>query len=102
MAALYPNSNSIYIGDFGHGLTSPFQMHYIIGPSDFIEECKKWSSIYEKDFDSYLMETACALIREGEILRLEKKHRKIYRERRERMGEFTSQNIWKANSINHA
>ena len=84
--AQFPNNQTITVGQFGDGLPSLFHLNYIIGPSDFIAECKKLSCIYEEALDPFLLETACTLIEEGEILRIERKHRKIYRERRERLG----------------
>ncbi|WP_322970179.1 PLP-dependent aminotransferase family protein [Faecalibacter sp. LW9] len=84
--AQFPNDQTITLGQIGDGLPSLFHLNYIVGPSDFIVECKKLSSIYEEALDPFLLETASTLIKEGELLRIERKHRKIYRERRERLG----------------
>lgn len=88
--------NAIYIGDFGQILTPAYQFNFIIGPSDFIAECKKLSTIYNQGIDSYILQTIGTLISEGEISRITKKHRKIYRERRELMGNLLLQYFGKA------
>lgn len=86
IASTYPNSSLIHLSDFGQELTSSFNISFIIASSNFIKECKKLTPIYDKKIDPFVLKSISYFLNEGEMLRIEKKHRKIYRERREHIG----------------
>lgn len=92
-AASSPNGNTIYISDFGNELNKTFQFCYLIGPTNFIQEAKKRSITLEQPLDPYVLQTAVELIKEGEINRILKKHRKIYFERRNYLGNIILQHL---------
>jgi len=77
------DGNSIYLGNFGSELAPGYRLSFVIGPTDFINEAKKQMHVYDSLIDPLVTQTLGELIYEGEISRILKKHRKIYREKRD-------------------
>ena len=77
------DGNIIYTCAFGDELPPGFRLNFVIGPTDFISECKKQKVIYESLDDPLMMQTIGEMIAEGELFKTLKKHRKIYREKRD-------------------
>ena len=71
----------LYLGTFGGFLNSGFQMNFIIGPKDFLEEGKKYLNIFGKP--NFMMEQALGeIIHQGDILRYQRKFRRVSNERK--------------------
>ncbi|QTV05275.1 aminotransferase-like domain-containing protein [Faecalibacter bovis] len=77
------DGNIIYTSVFGKHLPSGFQLSYIIAPSDFITELKKQLYVYDSFGDPLIEQTLAEMITEGEISKNLKKHRNIYKEKRD-------------------
>lgn len=77
------NQRVIYVGSFGRSLPSGFGYGFISGPSEFIKELEKHQNILESGIDAIKEQVLADWIREGEVHRLSKKNKKIYRERRD-------------------
>lgn len=72
----------VYLGTFGGFLNVGFQMNFIIGPKDFLEEGKKYLSIFGKP--NFMLEQALGeIIHQGDIHRYQRKFRKVINERKE-------------------
>lgn len=72
----------VYLGAFGGFLDAGFQMNFIIGPKDFLEEGKKYLSIFGKP--NFMLEQALGeIIHQGDIHRYQRKFRKVNNERKE-------------------
>ncbi|MFH6995557.1 PLP-dependent aminotransferase family protein [Flavobacterium sp. FlaQc-48] len=83
LAAFDSNQKVIYIGSFGRLLPSGFSYGFITAPPEFIEELEKYQNILEPGIDVIKEQVLTECITEGEVHRLIKKNKKIYRERRD-------------------
>ena len=77
------NNRTIYISKFGDFLSHNYNFGFLIGPSNFIKEAKKHLFLLESNRDNIALQTVGEMIKEGEIVRILKKHRKIYKEKRD-------------------
>lgn len=74
-------SHVIYIGAFGRFLNPGFQMNFLIAPQDLLEEGKKYLNIF--GMPNFMLEkTLGDIIHQGDILRYQRKSRKVISERK--------------------
>jgi len=83
LAAFDTNKRVVYIGSFGRSLPSGFGYGFIAAPSEFIKELEKHQNILEPGIDVIKEQVLTDWIKEGEVHRLSKKNKKIYKERRD-------------------
>ncbi|WP_296149237.1 PLP-dependent aminotransferase family protein [uncultured Flavobacterium sp.] len=83
LAAFDSNERVVYIGSFGRSLPSGFGYGFIAAPSEFIKELEKHQNILEPGIDAIKEQVLADWISEGEVHRLSKKNKKIYKERRD-------------------
>lgn len=83
LAALDSHGKVVYIGSFGKSLPSGFGYGFIAAPSNFIKELEKHQNILEPGVDAIKEQVLAEWIQEGEVHRLSKKNKKIYKERRD-------------------
>jgi GntR family transcriptional regulator/MocR family aminotransferase len=83
LAALDSNERVVYIGSFGRSLPAGFGYGFIAAPAEFIKELEKHQNILEPGIDVIKEQVLTDWIREGEVHRLSKKNKKIYKERRD-------------------
>lgn len=83
LAAFDSNQKVVYIGAFGKSLPSGFSYGFVAAPSEFIKELEKHQNILEPKIDVIKEQVLTEWITEGEVHRLSKKNKKIYKERRD-------------------
>lgn len=83
LAAFDTNDRVIYIGSFGKSLPTGFGYGFVAAPSDFISELEKHQNILEPGIDVIKEQALTEWISEGEVHRLTKKNKKLYKERRD-------------------
>lgn len=83
LAAFDSNQRVVYIGSFGKSLPSGFSYGFVAAPSEFIKELEKHQNILEPGIDVIKEQVLTDWITEGEVHRLSKKNKKIYKERRD-------------------
>ncbi len=83
LAAFDTNKKVIYIGSFGRSLPAGFGYGFIAATPEFILELEKHQDILEPAVDVVKEQALTDWIKEGEVHRLLKKNRKIYKERRD-------------------
>ncbi|SHL03140.1 PLP-dependent aminotransferase family protein [Flavobacterium chilense] len=83
LAAFDSNQKVVYIGSFGRSLPSGFSYGFVSAPSEFIQELEKYQNILEPGIDVIKEQVLTEWINEGEVHRLSKKNKKIYKERRD-------------------
>ncbi|MBS7232325.1 PLP-dependent aminotransferase family protein [Flavobacterium psychroterrae] len=83
LASLDSNERVVYIGSFGRSLPAGFGYGFIAAPSAFIKELEKHQNILEPGIDVIKEQVLTEWIKEGEVHRLSKKNKKIYKERRD-------------------
>lgn len=83
LAAFDSNQKVVYIGAFGKSLPSGFSYGFVAAPSEFIKELEKHQNILEPGIDTIKEQVLTEWITEGEVHRLSKKNKKIYKERRD-------------------
>ncbi|WP_281234074.1 PLP-dependent aminotransferase family protein [Flavobacterium gelatinilyticum] len=83
LAAFDSNQKVVYIGSFGKSLPSGFSCGFVAAPSEFIKELEKHQNILEPGIDALKEQVLTEWITEGEVHRLSKKNKKIYKERRD-------------------
>ncbi|MCV9929749.1 PLP-dependent aminotransferase family protein [Flavobacterium sp. LS1R49] len=83
LAALDSNERVVYIGSFGRSLPAGFGYGFVAAPSEFITELEKHQNILEPEIDVIKEQVLTEWIMEGEVHRLSKKNKKIYKERRD-------------------
>lgn len=72
----------LYLGTFGGFLKAGFQMNFIIGPKDFLDEAKKYLHVYGRP--NFMLEQALGeVIHQGDIHRYQRKFRKVINQRKE-------------------
>jgi len=83
IAAVNPNANVVYIGSFARSLPSGFGYGFVTAPAEFIAELEKHQRILEPGIDVIKEQVLTHWIADGEVHRLGKKNKKIYKERRD-------------------
>lgn len=83
LAALDNHERVVYIGSFGRSLPTGFGYGFISAPEAFIQELEKHQNILEPGIDVIKEQVLTDWLQEGEVHRLSKKNRKIYKERRD-------------------
>lgn len=83
LAAFDTHQKVVYIGSFGRSLPSGFSYGFVTAPPDFIAELEKHQNILEPGIDVIKEQVLTEWINEGEVHRLSKKNKKIYKERRD-------------------
>ncbi len=83
LAAFDTNQKVVYIGSFGKSLPLGFSYGFVTAPPDFIKELEKHQNILEPGIDVLKEQVLTEWINEGEVHRLSKKNKKIYKERRD-------------------
>jgi len=83
LAAFDSNEHVVYIGSFARSLPAGFGYGFVVAPAAFIEELEKHQRILEPGIDVVKEQVLTEWIQEGEVHRLSKKNKKIYRERRD-------------------
>ncbi|WP_421945003.1 PLP-dependent aminotransferase family protein [Pedobacter sp.] len=83
LSAVNPNANVVYIGSFARSLPSGFGYGFITAPAEFIAELEKHQRILEPGIDVIKEQVLSHWIEEGEVHRLAKKNKKIYKQRRD-------------------
>ncbi|MBF4491223.1 PLP-dependent aminotransferase family protein [Flavobacterium sp. JLP] len=93
LASLDSNERVVYIGSFGRSLPSGFGYGFIAATSAFISELEKHQNILEPGKDVIKEQVLADWIQEGEVHRLSKKNKKIYKERRDYFVSLLNQNL---------
>lgn len=83
LAAFDSHQKVVYIGSFGKSLPSGFSYGFVAAPAEFIKELEKHQNILEPRIDVIKEQVLTEWITEGEVHRLSKKNKKIYKERRD-------------------
>lgn len=83
LASFDPGQRVVYVGSFGKSLPSGFGHGFITGPAEFISELQKHQNILEPGVDLVKEQVLTEWIQDGEVHRLSKKNKLIYRERRD-------------------
>ncbi|WP_442591857.1 PLP-dependent aminotransferase family protein [Pedobacter sp. AW31-3R] len=83
LAAFDNHERVVYIGSFGKSLPSGFGYGFIVAPAAFIRELEKHRNFLEPGTDVVKEQVLTDWIEDGEVHRLSKKNKKIYRERRD-------------------
>ena len=82
LASADTNGMAVYIGQFAKHLGNPFDLGYIVGPNELIQEISKYKNLLQNNTDRILEHTLAQFISDGEIQRQLKKSNKIYEKRR--------------------
>ncbi|WP_255373787.1 PLP-dependent aminotransferase family protein [[Flexibacter] sp. ATCC 35103] len=93
LAALDSNERVVYIGSFGRSLPAGFGYGFIAATADFIKELEKHQNILEPGIDVIKEQVLTDWIKEGEVHRLSKKNKKIYKERRDYFVTLLKENL---------
>ncbi|RZL20530.1 MAG: PLP-dependent aminotransferase family protein, partial [Pedobacter sp.] len=83
LSAFNPNANVVYVGSFARTLPSGFGYGFITAPTEFITELEKHQRILEPGIDVIKEQVLSHWIEDGEVHRLAKKNKKLYKERRD-------------------
>ena len=83
LAALNTNSNVIYVGSLARSLPAGFGYGFVSAPESFIIELEKHHKILSAGVDNIREQVLTSWIENGEIHRVLKKSKKIYRQRRD-------------------
>ena len=83
LAAFDTYERVVYLGSFARSLPSGFGYGFVTAPTDFIRELEKHQNILEPGIDIIKEQVLTDWIQEGEVHRLSKKNRKLYKERRD-------------------
>ncbi|MNK19718.1 2-aminoadipate transaminase [compost metagenome] len=83
LAAFDSQERVVYVGSFARSLPVGFGYGFVAAPIAFIKELEKHQNILEPGIDVIKEQVLTDWIQDGEVHRLSKKNRKIYRERRD-------------------
>jgi GntR family transcriptional regulator/MocR family aminotransferase len=93
LAAFDSFKKIVYLGSFARSLPSGFGYGFVTAPADFIKELEKHQNILEPGIDTIKEQVLTDWIQEGEVHRLSKKNRKIYKERRDYFVSLLNKNL---------
>jgi len=92
--AAFDNCNKVvYLGSFARSLPAGFGYGFITAPADFIQELEKHQRILEPGTDIMKEQVLTDWIQEGEVHRLAKKNKKIYKERRDHFASLLNEKL---------
>jgi GntR family transcriptional regulator/MocR family aminotransferase len=83
LAAIDSNHRVVYIGSFARSLPAGFGYGFVAAPAAFIKELEKHMGILEPGIDVIKEQVLTDWIQDGEVHRLSKKNKVIYKERRD-------------------
>jgi GntR family transcriptional regulator/MocR family aminotransferase len=83
LAAFDSNERVVYVGSFARSLPVGFGYGFVSAPIAFIKELEKHQNILEPGIDVIKEQVLTDWIQDGEVHRLSKKNRKLYKERRD-------------------
>ncbi|SMD15281.1 aminotransferase-like domain-containing protein [Pedobacter nyackensis] len=83
LAAFDSHERVVYVGSFARSLPVGFGYGFVAAPIAFIKELEKHQNILEPGIDVIKEQVLTDWIQDGEVHRLSKKNRKIYKERRD-------------------
>ncbi|WP_231424839.1 MULTISPECIES: PLP-dependent aminotransferase family protein [Pedobacter] len=83
LAAIDTHKSVVYVGSFAKSVPAGFGYGFVSGPPNFINELEKHQRILAPGVDIIKEQVLIEWIKEGEIHRLAKKNKKIYKERRD-------------------
>lgn len=93
LAAFDSHRKVVYLGSFARSLPSGFGYGFVTGPADFIKELEKHQKILEPGIDIMKEQVLTDWIQDGEVHRLSKKNKKIYKERRDYFVALLNENL---------
>jgi len=93
LAAFDSYKKVVYLGSFARSLPSGFGYGFVTAPTDFIKELEKHQNILEPGIDIIKEQVLTEWIQEGEVHRLSKKNKKIYKERRDYFVSLLNENL---------
>lgn len=83
LAAIDANERVVYLGSFARSLPAGFGYGFVTAPAAFIKELEKHQRILEPGIDVMKEQVLTDWIQDGEVHRLSKKNKLIYKERRD-------------------
>ncbi|MCX2430737.1 PLP-dependent aminotransferase family protein [Pedobacter sp. GR22-10] len=83
LAAIDANEHVVYLGSFARSLPAGFGYGFITAPAAFIKELEKHQRILEPGIDVMKEQVLTNWIQDGEVHRLSKKNKLIYKARRD-------------------
>ncbi|WP_443947133.1 PLP-dependent aminotransferase family protein [Pedobacter sp. AW1-32] len=83
LSAFDSNERIVYIGSFARSLPMGFGYGFVVASKVFIQELEKHQNILEPGIDVIKEQVLTDWIQDGEVHRLSKKNRKVYKERRD-------------------
>jgi len=83
LAAMDADGRVIYVGSLARSLPAGFDYGFVSAPAAFITELEKHQNILVSGIDVIKEQVLTSCIQDGEIHRLLKKNKKIYKERRD-------------------
>ncbi|WP_029284872.1 PLP-dependent aminotransferase family protein [Pedobacter sp. R20-19] len=83
LAAIDTNHQVVYLGSFARSLPAGFGYGFITAPAAFIKELEKHQRILEPGIDVIKEQVLTDWIQDGEVHRLSKKNKVIYKDRRD-------------------
>jgi GntR family transcriptional regulator/MocR family aminotransferase len=83
LAAFDSHNKTVYIGSFARSLPAGFGFGFVVAQHAFIHELKKHQLILEPGLDVMKEQVLTDWIQDGEVHRMSKKNKKIYRQRRD-------------------
>ncbi|MFT4612832.1 MAG: GntR family transcriptional regulator/MocR family aminotransferase [Gammaproteobacteria bacterium] len=83
----------IYLGKLGQSLFPSFQTGFVVAPENLISEAKNYLQMLDRQGDLTQEQMLSELIYEGEIHRLLKKNRLVYKQRRDFLYQCLEENF---------
>jgi len=83
LTAFDSNERVVYIGSFARSMPMGFGYGFVVASKAFIQELEKHQNILEPGIDVIKEQVLTDWIQDGEVHRLSKKNRKVYKERRD-------------------
>ncbi|RZK39426.1 MAG: PLP-dependent aminotransferase family protein [Pedobacter sp.] len=93
LAAMDVHAKVIYVGSFARFMPSGFGYGFVSAPSAFIRELEKHQGILEPAIDVAKEQVLTSWIQDGEVHRLIKKNKKLYRDRRDYFVSFLDEKL---------
>ncbi|KLT65672.1 PLP-dependent aminotransferase family protein [Pedobacter sp. BMA] len=85
LATMDAAARVVYIGSFDRSLPAGFGCGFVSGPATFISELEKHQRILEPQLDAIKMLALIDWIKEGDVYRLLKKNKRLYKIRRDHL-----------------